>query len=1134
LKKVIDQKARQQALDCQHSFIIQAPAGSGKTELLTQRFLALLSKVEQPEEILAITFTRKAASEMRERIIKSLKLARSQEQQPQNEPDATTWYLGRQVLKHNEKNQWNLLENPQRLQVQTIDGFCASLTRRLPYLSGLGSEANTTERSASIYQEAARQTLALINSNEESWTKPIETLLLHLDGNQGRAEKLLADMLAKREQWLRHLIHDEDNLIEFRYFLEQSLEALITDELIDKSKLLTTQEITDLQILSQYALENINNSDAKADYFDDYNGELAAQLNIETYSQWQAISLWLLTTSGTLRKTMDKNRGFPAQGAGQDKEQKEYFKTMKLRMVALLERLADKQSLFLELKQLPPIQYDDNQWQLLESLMHCLKLATGLLKVIFSQKGEMDFQEVSLRATQALGDEEQPTDLTLALDYQLKHILIDEFQDTSHGQFNLLQKLLRGWQVDDGRSLFLVGDPMQSIYRFREADVGLFLRVREQGIANIFPRSLQLKVNFRSTANIVNWVNQTFTKILPEQENISHGAVSYSESIAFDESDSGGVKVYAFFNDEGLAEASKLASLVKEHCENNRGSSLAVLVKSRSQLITLIPAFQTAGLKFKATEIELLGHRPVITDLQMLTRAITDPTDRVAWLALLRGPWCGLLLEDLLQIAGSKTSSIMLNCLSDTVHEKLSDDGIKRLTSIIDKVMPWININSRGSIRKNIEGCWLSLDGPAFIVNEIDLQAAELYLDLVSTLEQGGIIKDTQELLRQLSELYAPVAADANPDLQLMTIHKSKGLEFDTVILPTLNAGSRQDDHTLLRWMEVSFKNNEGLLMAPIHAHINKPDPVYDYLSSITKKQRHYEAGRQLYVACTRAKRKLILTATLKTKQDSDIDNLKAKSGSQLAELWPTVAADFKAAFVTTPVNENTAETDDAITQVNDYQLRRIDKLQGYASEKLFNHKTDFEIPSSPSWEQPLLFAASAMKRHVGTLTHSWLEQIADNAEQWPVERINLQKHLIKNQLRQLGVASSELSKAVELVSHNLQQTLLDPQGIYLLSRHNQSVSELALERIEEGEFKSYIIDRTFIDDQGTRWIIDYKTSTHEGAGRDDFLKQQKQHYLTQLENYASLLAELETIPIKLVLYFTSYQKLISWDWQKE
>ena len=113
-----------------------------------------------------------------------------------------------------------------------------------------------------------------------------------------------------------------------------------------------------------------------------------------------------------------------------------------------------------------------------------------------------------------------------------------------------------------------------------------------------------------------------------------------------------------------------------------------------------------------------------------------------------------------------------------------------------------------------------------------------------------------------------------------------------------------------------------------------------------------------------------------------------------------------------------------------------------------------------------------------------------------------------------------------------LKQTLSDQQGRYILENHQDAVSEFSLERRLEQQVKFFTIDRSFIDSDGMRWIVDYKTTTHQGAGRDDFLLQQKEIYREQLENYASLFAKIETRPIKLVLYFTQYQKQISWDWQ--
>jgi ATP-dependent helicase/nuclease subunit A len=118
----------------------------------------------------------------------------------------------------------------------------------------------------------------------------------------------------------------------------------------------------------------------------------------------------------------------------------------------------------------------------------CCVWRLASLWLAFQEGGEVDFIEIAARASLALGDDEAPTDLAQALDYRISHLLVDEFQDTSPVQVELLEQLTRGWLPDDGRTLFVVGDPMQSIYRFRKADVGLFLRVRQRGIGGIDPR----------------------------------------------------------------------------------------------------------------------------------------------------------------------------------------------------------------------------------------------------------------------------------------------------------------------------------------------------------------------------------------------------------------------------------------------------------------------------------------------------------------------------------------------------------------------------------------------------------------------------------------------------------------------
>ena len=121
--------------------------------------------------------------------------------------------------------------------------------------------------------------------------------------------------------------------------------------------------------------------------------------------------------------------------------------------------------------------------------------------------------------------------MALRLDYRIQHLLVDEFQDTSFSQIRLLDQLTAGWSDGDGRTLFLVGDPMQSIYRFRKAEVSLFIKAWQGDLFDhILLEPLQLTVNFRSTRPIVEWVNQTFPMVMPNVSDPVMGAVSYSKA----------------------------------------------------------------------------------------------------------------------------------------------------------------------------------------------------------------------------------------------------------------------------------------------------------------------------------------------------------------------------------------------------------------------------------------------------------------------------------------------------------------------------------------------------------------------------------------------------------------------------
>ena len=193
---------------------------------------------------------------------------------------------------------------------------------------------------------------------------------------------------------------------------------------------------------------------------------------------------------------------------------------MKEGFTEFLGTLKDKEELLERLiivKLLPRPDYDDESWESLESLMRILIRAFQEWKVVMSETGYADFSEIASRAIEALGTEEQPSNLALRMDYRIEHLLVDEFQDTSMNQIRLLERLTAGWTPGDGRTLFLVGDPMQSIYRFRKAEVSLFIQAFEGGLfQHIGITPLQLHVNFRSTTPVLDWVNAVFPAVMPQ------------------------------------------------------------------------------------------------------------------------------------------------------------------------------------------------------------------------------------------------------------------------------------------------------------------------------------------------------------------------------------------------------------------------------------------------------------------------------------------------------------------------------------------------------------------------------------------------------------------------------------------
>jgi len=193
-----DGDARAAAVDPARSVIVQAPAGSGKTTLLVERYLTLLGVVQAPEEILAITFTRKAAAEMRERVLRYLDPDYASTESHEQAPLAKARAVRHKVTA------WALRDNPQRLLIRTIDSFNHYLARTMPVASALGPVPTPADDTRALYRRAARRVLALVD-DDDPLAADLELLLDWRDHKSQDIEDLLSALLGQRDQWLRAL-----------------------------------------------------------------------------------------------------------------------------------------------------------------------------------------------------------------------------------------------------------------------------------------------------------------------------------------------------------------------------------------------------------------------------------------------------------------------------------------------------------------------------------------------------------------------------------------------------------------------------------------------------------------------------------------------------------------------------------------------------------------------------------------------------------------------------------------------------------------------------------------------------------------------------------------------------------------
>ncbi|MCS5589803.1 MAG: DNA helicase UvrD, partial [Candidatus Thioglobus sp.] len=622
--------------------------------------------------------------------------------------------------------------------------------------------------------------------------------------------------------------------------------------------------------------------------------------------------------------------------------------------------------------------------------------------------------------------------------------------------------------------------PMQSIYRFRESQVGLFLQVKANGIANIQPESLLLSTNFRSSKSIVQGNNQFFQDIFPAHEDIYQGAISYSSSqAASNEAHYQAITLHPFADGQFEQEAKTVLEVVQSTLAERPTSKIAILVRSRTHLVEIAPLLKRHNIEFESLKITPLKDHLLTRDLFSLARALMHLGDKLAWLSILRSPWCGLTLDDLLILSADDGQIIYQQLANENVLAQLSQDGQNRAQHFYSCLREALDNQGRFNFVELLTfaidqlGIARSSSSDALIKNQ--------FLSIINTCEQQQSL-NIETIESALDELYAP---SEKANVKLMTIHQSKGLEFDTVIMPGLGRGSRNDDSPMMHMKEFA---DQSLLLAPIKSSLDTDEgQTYTYLKFIEAQQNKFETMRLLYVAMTRAKRQLHLLGHVN-------QNNQAAKKSLLALLMPF----YQNTFDQIPAPQVQAEIPNQAPSLQRLKQVAMPLVKETELGEVLEYQKNFE---------------RLFKSLLGTLIHQYYEQgLFDPSADH-----------VKARLLEIGTPIDEISQWQDFVLKLLNNTKTDPQFGWLFKDRSSTLveSEFVInERI-------IAIDRLFVDDD-ILWIIDFKTAELlDDEFLDQFIRRQQSQHAKQLLSYKETLSSVYDNEIKCALYCPAVSQLI-------
>jgi ATP-dependent helicase/nuclease subunit A len=636
-------------------------------------------------------------------------------------------------------------------------------------------------------------------------------------------------------------------------------------------------------------------------------------------------------------------------------------------------------------------------------------------------------------------------------------------------------QLTAGWEAGDGRTLFLVGDPMQSIYGFREAEVGMFLSARTRGIGTVLLEPLTLYRNFRSAPEVVQWNNAVFGRCFAPVDDPRASAVAYVPSTAGRAgSVPGAVHLHRVLPGDIAGEAEGITRIVRNVWAMQPEASIAVLVSTRAHAAPIVAALSAAHIAVAGVDLVSLQQLSIVRDLVALTQALDHLGDRTAWLAILRAPWCGLDLQQISLIAGSDRAAILWERMGDpqvlgtlTAPAQVRVRRLRTALAASFEEAQQTFANGREELARRIESTWLRLGGPAACAQQQDLVHARAFFDALAQWSQEPDWTGPQQLPQRLKRLYATHQSQPDQAVQIMTIHHAKGLEFDHVILPGLGRPRRGSGRSLLQWLDLPRETggSDLLMVAVPPAAAAAATALGHYVTRLQNLRERNETTRLLYVAATRARLQLHLFGQLEDPTDDKPDP-PPRAGTLLQRLWPALHAAFP------PRAQLRMDAPPAQPPPVAASVPVLERLA-----------SDWVLPQLPAGPQPRLLAIASYEP-VPLAAGDAVEQVVCEvlrglARQRRFLGSDSQQlvSLVQRRLERLGgppaVMPERLAQGVELLQACLDDARLQWIFKSLGDAGAGAEAPLPLTGMFAGRLTSVRADLSFRDAAGTRWLID-------------------------------------------------------------